>query len=59
MAPASLIGLFKAGPLAYNGIGIPAFRVVVIDFFIGMVVMSVAMMKVIGRDEQRLRNLPV
>ena len=43
-------------PLAYNGV--LAFWVVAVDFFVWMVVMSVMMMKVIGKDEQRLRNLP-
>jgi hypothetical protein len=52
MAPASLMGLFKTGPLAYNGL--LAFWLVAIDFFLWMVVMSVVMMKVIGADERRL-----
>ena len=56
MAPASFMGLFKTGPLAYNGA--LAFWLVVIDFFVWMVVMSVLLMKVIARDEQRLRALP-
>jgi hypothetical protein len=55
MAPASFMGLFKTGPLAYNGL--LAFWLVAVDFFVWMVVMSVVMMKVIGRDEQRLRAL--
>jgi hypothetical protein len=57
MAPASFMGLFKTGPLAYNGV--LAFWVVAVDFFVWMVVMSVVMMKVIAKDEQRLQNLPV
>jgi hypothetical protein len=57
MAPASFMGLFKTGPLAYNGV--LAFWVVAVDFFVWMVVMSVVMMKVIGRDEQRLRSLTI
>jgi hypothetical protein len=57
MAPASFMGLFKTGPLAYNGV--LAFWVVAVDFFVWMVVMSVAMMKAIANDEQRLQNLPV
>jgi hypothetical protein len=42
------------GPLAYNGV--LAFWVVAVDFFVWM---SVVMMKVIGRDEQRLRSLTI
>jgi hypothetical protein len=57
MAPASFMGLFKTGPLAYDGV--LAFWVVAVDFFVWMVVMSVAMFKAIGKDEQRLRTLPV
>lgn len=56
MAPASFMGLFKTGPLAYNGI--LAFWVVAVDFFVWMVVMSLVMMKVIGKDERRLAALP-
>jgi hypothetical protein len=55
MAPASFMGLFKTGPLAYNGI--LSFWLVTLDFFIWMMVMSVVMMKAIKRDEQRLRAL--
>ena len=51
------MGLFKTGPLAYNGV--LAFWVVAVDFFVWMVVMSVVMMKVIGRDEQQLRSLTI
>jgi hypothetical protein len=53
MAPASFMGLFKTGPLAYNGV--LAFWLVAIDFFVWMVVMSIMMFKVIRRDEQRLQ----
>jgi hypothetical protein len=56
MAPASFMGLFKTGPLAYNGI--LAFWVVAVDFFVWMVVMSVVMMKLIAKDERRLQELP-
>jgi hypothetical protein len=56
MAPASFMGLFKTGPLAYNGI--LAFWVVAVDFFVWMVVMSVVMMKLIAKDERRLQALP-
>ena len=55
MAPASFMGLFKTGPLAYNGV--LAFWVVAVDFFVWMMVMSVVMMKAITRDEHRLRGL--
>jgi hypothetical protein len=51
MAPASLMGLFKSGPFAYNGL--LAFWLVAIDFFLWMVVMSVVMFPVIERDERR------
>ena len=54
MAPASFMGLFKTGPLAYNGI--LAFWLVAVDFFVWMVVMSVVMMGVIRRDEERLKS---
>jgi hypothetical protein len=52
MAPASFMGLFKTGPLAYNGL--LAFWLVAVDFFVWMVVMSIVVMKVISKDEQRL-----
>jgi hypothetical protein len=55
MAPASFMGLFKTGPLAYNGL--LAFWLVAVDFFVWMVVMSVVTLKVIGRDERRLAAL--
>jgi hypothetical protein len=51
MAPANFMGLFKTGPLAYNGV--LAFWVVAVDFFVWMVVMSVMLLKAIGRDERR------
>jgi hypothetical protein len=54
MAPASFMGLFKTGPLAYNGV--LAFWVVAVDFFVWMVVMSVMMMTAITRDQQRLAS---
>jgi hypothetical protein len=52
MAPASFMGLFKTGPLAYNGM--LAFWLVALDFFIWMVVMSVMTFKAISADERRL-----
>jgi hypothetical protein len=55
MAPASFMGLFKTGPLAYNGI--LAFWLVAIDFFVWMVVMSVMTLKAISNDEHRLKAL--
>ena len=55
MAPASFMGLFKTGPLAYNGV--LAFWVVAIDFFVWMVVMSIVVLKAVARDQQRLSNL--
>lgn len=54
MAPASFMGLFKTGPLAYNGI--LAFWAVAVDFFLWMVVMSVVMLRAIAADERRLRQ---
>lgn len=48
MLPASFMGLFKSGPLAYNGV--LSFWVVAIDFFVWMVVMSVVMLKAISAD---------
>lgn len=51
MAPASLMGLFKSGPFAYNGL--LAFWLVAVDFFLWMVVMSVVMLQVISRDERK------
>jgi hypothetical protein len=53
MAPASLMGLFKTGPFAYNGL--LAFWLVAIDFFLWMLVMSVVTFQVIARDEQRMQ----
>ncbi|HEX9834492.1 MAG TPA: hypothetical protein VGA66_15675 [Mycobacterium sp.] len=55
MAPASFMGLFKDGPLAYNGV--LAFWLVAIDFFVWMVVMSAVMLKAINRDAERIRLL--
>lgn len=52
MAPASFMGLFKTGPLAYNGV--LAFWLVAIDFFVWMIVMSILTLKAIGHDERRL-----
>lgn len=52
MVPASFMGLFKTGPLAYDGV--LAFWLVALDFFVWMVVMSVVVMRAIGRDERRL-----
>ncbi len=54
MAPASLMGLFKAGPFAYNGL--LAFWLVAIDFFLWMVVMSVVMFRVVAADERRIKG---
>jgi hypothetical protein len=55
MCPASFMGLFKSGPLAYDGV--LAFWLVAIDFFVWMVVMSVMMFKAIGRDASRLASV--
>lgn len=55
MAPASFMGLFKTGPLAYNGL--LAFWLVAVDFFVWMVVMSIVVMKAITRDQNRLATL--
>lgn len=49
--PASLVGLLKTGPFAYNGF--LAFWVVAIDFFVWMLVMSVVMFQVLAKDEKR------
>lgn len=54
MAPASLMGFFKAGPFAYNGL--LAFWLVAIDFFLWMVVMSVVMFRAVAREERRMRE---
>src|SRR5581483_12254189 len=43
MAPASFMGLFKTGPLAFNGL--LAFWLVAIDFFLWMLVMSVVLLR--------------
>jgi hypothetical protein len=52
MAPASFMGLFKTGPLAYNGL--LAFWLVAVDFFVWMIVMSVVLLKAINRDTRSL-----
>jgi hypothetical protein len=51
MAPASLMGLFKTGPFAYNGL--LTFWLVAIVFFVWMLVMSVVTFRVISEDEAR------
>lgn len=51
MAPASLMGFFKTGPFAYNGL--LTFWVVALDFFVWMLVMSVVMFRVVARDANR------
>jgi hypothetical protein len=56
MCPASFMGLFKHGPLGYNGF--LAFWLVAVDFFVWMVVMSVVMLRAIGADERRLAPQP-
>lgn len=53
MAPASLMGFFKTGPFAYDGL--LAFWLVAVDFFLWMLVMSVVTFPVIARDERRLK----
>lgn len=53
MIPASFMGFFKTGPLAYNGV--LAFWLVAIDFFVWMVVMSVVLLRKIDRDDAALR----
>lgn len=50
MAPASLMGFFKTGPFAYNGL--LAFWLVAIDFFVWMLVMSYVMFMIIAKDER-------
>lgn len=55
MAPASLMGLFKSGPFAYDGL--LAFWLVAIDFFFWMLVMSVVMLRALARDEHRLESV--
>lgn len=49
MFPASLMGLFKTGPFAYDGL--LAFWLVVIDFFSWMLVMSFLALRAIAKDE--------
>lgn len=48
MAPASFMGLFKDGPLAYDGV--LAFWLVAIDFFVWMLVMSWVLLRRIDAD---------
>jgi hypothetical protein len=55
MAPASFMGLFKTGPLAYDGV--LSFWLVCIDFFTWMIVMTIVMLKAIRKDEQRLQQI--
>ena len=51
MAPASLLGFFKSGPFAYNGL--LAFWLVAIDFFLWMLVMSAVAFRAVSNDERR------
>lgn len=53
MAPASLMGLFKAGPFAYNGI--LAFWLVALDFFIWVIVMTIVMFRIVAKDERLIK----
>jgi len=55
MAPASFIGLFKDGPLAWDGL--LSFWVVAIDFFAWMVVMSVVLLRRIRQDQEQLESV--
>ena len=55
MAPASFMGLFQTGPLAYNGV--LSFWLVSIDFFTWIFVMIFLTLKAIRKDEQRLQQL--
>ena len=50
-------GPVQTGPLAYNGI--LAFWVVAVDFSVWMVVMSVAMMRVIGKASRDYGTSPI
>jgi hypothetical protein len=50
-APATLVIFFKTGPLAYNGL--IALWVVVGDFFVWVMVMTVLTLKVIAKEEAR------
>jgi hypothetical protein len=52
MAPASLMGFFKAGPFAFHGL--LAFWLVALDFFIWMLVMSWVMLRVIRSEESAM-----
>lgn len=49
MAPASLMGLFKTGPFAYDGL--LSFWLVAIDFFVWMIVMSIVTFSAISKEE--------
>jgi hypothetical protein len=51
MAPASLMGFFKTGPFAYDGL--LAFWLVAIDFFLWMLVMSAVGFRAVSNDERR------
>lgn len=55
MVPASFMGLFKDGPLAWDGL--LTFWVVVIDFFAWMVVMSVVLFRRISQDQAHLESV--
>jgi hypothetical protein len=55
MAPATLIGAFKTGPFAYNGI--LSFWLFVIEFLVWMVVMVVVTFRAYNRLEQRAEAL--
>lgn len=55
MAPASFMGLFKDGPLAWDGV--LTFWLVVIDFFAWMVVMSVVLFRRIAQDQKQLESV--
>lgn len=52
MLPASFIGLFTRGPLAWNGV--LSFWLVLLDFFIWMVVITVVLLRRISVDQARL-----
>ena len=53
MAPASLMGFFKTGPFAYDGL--LAFWLVAFDFFLWMVVMSMVMLRTVTEEERRMK----
>jgi hypothetical protein len=50
-APATLVIFFKTGPFAYNGL--IALWLVLADFFVWVIVMSVLTLKVIGKEEAK------